>query len=119
MSATSLRDRVSPYRIGAFLIVAALLAALVLVFDQPLTVEFGVLTVLLLGFMAASVFDAVRSHPLYTLASTVETALVFGVLYAGGAGGPFFLALACLAFVGAAVELYNYRNGTEYLRIDV
>ncbi|MDS0297475.1 hypothetical protein NDI76_01800 [Halogeometricum sp. S1BR25-6] len=117
MPSASLPERVSPYRVGAFFLAAALLATLVLVFDRPLTVEFVALAALILGFALASAFDAVRSHPLYALASTVETALLFGLLYVG-VGGPFFLALACLALVGVAVELYNYRNRTSYLRFE-
>ncbi|MDS0295822.1 hypothetical protein [Halogeometricum luteum] len=118
MSSTPLRERVSPSRVGALLVVTALLVVLVLALDQPLTAEFVALSVVVLGFMTASVFDAVRSHPLYTLASVVELSVVFWVLYLGGAGGLFFLALACLALVGVAVELYNYRNGTSYLRFE-
>jgi hypothetical protein len=117
VASAPLRERVSPSRVGVLLVVAALLATLVFVFDRPLTAEFVALAALILGFTAASAFDAVRSHPLYALASAVETTLLFGVLYVG-VGSSFFLALACLALVGVAVELYNYRNGTSHLRFE-
>lgn len=112
---STLRDRVSASRLAVFLALAAVLAALVGLANEPLTVEFVAMAVVL-GFFAASVFDAVREHPLYELASAVHTAVVFVLLYVALYEGVFLLALAGLAVVGVGVELYNLRNGTSYLR---
>jgi hypothetical protein len=110
------RDRVSASRLAVFLALAAVLAALVGLANEPLTVEFVAMAVVVLGFFAASVFDAVREHPLYELASAVHTAVVFVLLYVALYEGVFLLALAGLAVVGVGVELYNLRHGTSYLR---
>lgn len=113
---STLRDRVSASRLAVFLALAAVLAALVGLANEPLTVEFVAMAVVVLGFFAASVFDAVREHPLYELASAVHTAVVFVLLYVALYEGVFLLALAGLAVGGVGVELYNLRNGTSYLR---
>lgn len=113
---STLRDRVNASRLAVFLALAAVLAALVGLANEPLTVEFVAMAVVVLGFFAASVFDAVREHPLYELASAVHTAVVFVLLYVALYEGVFLLALAGLAVVGVGVELYNLRHGTSYLR---
>ena len=113
---STLRYRVSASRLAVFLALAAVLAALVGLANEPLTVEFVAMAVVVLGFFAASVFDAVREHPLYELASAVHTAVVFVLLYVALYEGVFLLALAGLAAVGVGVELYNLRHGTSYLR---
>ncbi|SFR35797.1 hypothetical protein SAMN04487947_0372 [Halogeometricum rufum] len=113
---STLRDRVSASRLAVFLALAAVLAALVGPANEPLTVEFVAMAVVVLGIFAASVFDAVREHPLYELASAVHTAVVFVLLYVALYEGVFLLALAGLAAVGVGVELYNLRHGTSYLR---
>ena len=113
---STLRDRVSASRLAVFLALAAVLAALVGLANEPLTVEFVAMAVVVLGFFAASVFDAVREHPLYELASAVHTAVVFVLLYVALYEGVFLLALAGLAVGGVGVELYNLRHGTSYLR---
>ena len=113
---STLRDRVSASRLAVFLALAAVLTALVGLANEPLTVEFVAMAVVVLGFFAASVFDAVREHPLYELASAVHTAVVFVLLYVALYEGVFLLALAGLAVVGVGVELYNLRHGASYLR---
>jgi hypothetical protein len=113
---STLRDRVNASRLAVFLALAAVLATLVGLANEPLTVEFVAMAVVGVGFFAASVFDAVREHPLYELASAVHTAVVFVLLYVALYEGVFLLALAGLAVVGVGVELYNLRHGTSYLR---
>lgn len=76
----------------------------------------GALTVLYFG---ASAFDVVRSHPAFPLASAAYTVLLFGLWYAiSDSDGPLLLVFTALAAAGFAVEAYNYRYGTSYLRFD-
>ncbi|WP_313692581.1 phosphatidate cytidylyltransferase [Halorarum halobium] len=116
----SFRDHVSVYRAGitgAFLLVAA---AIWWVVDGPFPPFLAVLIGGTATFMLASTVDAVRAHPLYDVLSAVFTVALFGSWYVlAGSDSTFLLALTGLALLGTGVEVYNYRNGTSYLRFEL
>ncbi|RYJ15114.1 hypothetical protein ELS19_14955 [Halogeometricum borinquense] len=115
---STVADRISLPRLVIFVVLGVIAAAFVVTTDRAITVEYVSLTVLVAIFFGASIFDAVREHPLFNLASAVYTALLFGLLTIIWGPSVFILALTGLAVVGVAVELYNYRHGTSYLRVE-
>ncbi|RDI70679.1 hypothetical protein [Halopelagius longus] len=114
---TRLGSGISRYRAvvaALFTVAASLYVAFVSI--PPLVVIVAVIAVV---YSVASAFDTVRTHPLYNLASAVFAALLFGLWYvASNTDGLFLLALTVLSAFGVAVEAYNYRHGTSYLRLD-
>ncbi|MWG35557.1 phosphatidate cytidylyltransferase [Halomarina oriensis] len=118
------RDRISPVHGGLALVFCLGAVSLLSVTDSPTPVLVA-LVVLSVGFMLTGVFDTVREHPLYDLASAAHAVVVFGLLFVASgydpsfaAFGPLSAVFAVLSVLAFAVECYNYRNGTSYLRVD-
>ncbi|MFB6122048.1 MAG: phosphatidate cytidylyltransferase [Haloferacaceae archaeon] len=117
---TSLRSRVSGFRLAVAVAVVVAVVAVVWAFDQPTPPFLVAMVALTAVYLVGSSVDAVRASPRYHLASACYTALLLGVWYvATGADSPFLLGLTILSLVGVAVEAYNYRHGTSHLRIDL
>lgn len=114
----SLREHgFSVFRALVALLFSILAAALVWFTSEPLSPLLLLMFVLMTAFLVASAFDTVREHSLYTLVSALWTATLFAIwsvlessLFAG--------VFAVISGVGVLVELYNYRHGTSYLRLD-
>lgn len=73
---------------------------------------------LLIGavFFAMSIPASVRTHDAYHAVSAAFTTVVFALTYLD-TGSTTLGAFAALTAVGTLVEIYNYRYGTEYLRL--
>ena len=97
---------------------AAVVAASIVATGQPLTPPYVAMLVLVVGFLTASSFRAVTSHPLYPLANTVWLTVVFALWYLTTERSLFVGGLTALVALGAVVELYNYWQGTSHLRVD-
>lgn len=110
--------RVSRYRLAIAVVVTVAMAAMLAVSDDFFV---GGLLVTVFGsaFLFANALDAVREHPLYHVANAAWVGL-FALLwyFTVSRGNPVVLGAVALAAVGVVVELYNYRRGTSYLRID-
>ena len=78
------------------------------------------------AFFGASAFPAVRAHPAYSLLNAGYVTALFGLWYLVIRASPGVGAVAIdavgvftvLAAGGLLVELYNYRQGTSYLRLE-
>jgi hypothetical protein len=78
------------------------------------------------AFFAASAFPTIRAHPAYTLLNAGYVAALFTLWYlvvraspgVGSVAVDAIGAFAVLAAGGLLVELYNYRHGTSYLRLE-
>ncbi|WP_227773549.1 hypothetical protein [Haladaptatus pallidirubidus] len=78
----------------------------------------AVLALAELNFVANCV-GAVREHALYHAVNTLLVAVLFSFSYLTRRSPVAFpFVLAALFVLGFGVELYNYRHGTSYLRID-
>ena len=116
---SSLRDRISIYH-GAITAVFIVSVVLVQVIYGPLSQVLAVLLGISVIFCVGSTFNVVRAHSLYHLLSAIYTVVVFGGLYLStGSDSVGLLAVMGFALLGVAVETYNYRNGTSYLRFDI
>lgn len=119
MSRPALRDRISVYRGSVAVVFLFGAIALVLVLDGPMQWSIVLLCGAVAVFLLASAVNRVRAHRLYDLVSAVFTLCLIAALFVStGSDSAFLLTLAGLALLGVAVETYNYRNGTSYLRID-
>jgi len=67
-------------------------------------------------FFAVSAVPAVREHGAYNALGAAFAAAVCTVGYVGS-GALFVGVLAVFSAVGTLVELYNWRAGTEYMRL--
>ena len=67
-------------------------------------------------FFAASAVPRVREHGAYNAIGAAFAAAVCTVAYVGS-GALFVGILAVFSAVGTLVELYNWRAGTEYMRL--
>lgn len=68
------------------------------------------------GFFGLSAVPQVRAHDAYNAVGAAFAAAVCLVAYLGS-GALFVGILAVGSAVGTLVELYNWRAGTEYLRL--
>lgn len=110
---------VSRYRAAVGAVALALLAAILAVSREPITPDVGAVFALAIGYFVLVPFDRVREHPLFDVARAAWLVLVFGLWYVVGEdSGVVLAAFVVLALVGLAVEIYNYRHGTSYLRFE-
>lgn len=68
------------------------------------------------GFFGLSALPRIREHGAYNALGAAFAAAVCFVAYLGS-GSSFVAVLAVASAVGTVVELYNWRAGTEYLRL--
>ena len=68
------------------------------------------------AFFAVSAVPRVREHEAYNALGAAFAAVVCTVGYVGS-GALFVGILAVFSAVGTLVELYNWRAGTEYMRL--
>jgi hypothetical protein len=118
MSPSTRVGRLSPYRLAILVVFLGLFGAGVAFTDEPLAPTVLVMGVLVAVYLLASAFDSVRDHPLFNVANAAWLTVVFVLWYVSTDESIVVLAFAVLAAVGTAVEAYNYRNDTSYLRID-
>nr|WP_241429833.1 phosphatidate cytidylyltransferase [Haloferax larsenii] len=119
MPSSNSMDSVSAWRAAVFVAFALFFGFLVWFIDEPLSRSLLSVAVLTFVFLGASAFKPVVTHPLYNLVSAVYTMLLFAGMYFGGAyNDVVLLVLTVLSTLGVGVEVYNYRHGTSYLRLD-
>ncbi|ELZ94507.1 hypothetical protein C440_10023 [Haloferax mucosum ATCC BAA-1512] len=110
---------VSTWRAAVFVAFVLFFGVLVWLIDEPLSLSLLSVAVLTFFYLGASVFRPVLKHPLYNVVSAVYTTLLFAGMYFVGAYNEIvLLVLTVLAALGVGVEVYNYRHGTSYLRLD-
>lgn len=118
MSASGDSTGVSRSRAILALAFALLVAVLVVVLNEPLDPPLVAMFVLTIGFFVASIFDAVRTHPMYDLVHAAWLSVILFIWYVEAESPLFLGGLVVLGILSTFVELYNYRHGTSYLRFD-
>lgn len=119
MPSSNVTDGINTWGATVFVALVLGFGGIVYLLDEPFSPEFIAVAAVGLVYVGTSMFDVVREHPMYNLASAICTVLIFGGIYLlESRQGVIFLALAVLSVFGVLVETYNYWHGTSYLRID-
>lgn len=115
----SLPDGIDRFRLAVAVVVVPLLLVIVVASGDHAVPSLLGVVVLGVGWICASVFDAVRWHEYYHLANAIWLS-VSGLLLlvAGDDAVPLVVVFLGLGAAGIVAEAYNLRNGTTYLRYE-